>query len=54
MKRRQFVSATVALPAMAALSSVAWAYDGTDYSRELYESALASGEPFILDFSASW
>jgi hypothetical protein len=39
---------------MAALSSAAWAYDGTDYSRKLYEAALACGEPFILDFNASW
>ena len=54
MKRRQFVSAAVALPALAASSSSAWAYDGTEYSRELYESALASGESFILDFSARW
>ena len=25
-----------------------------DYSRELYEKLLASGEPFLLDFSANW
>ena len=25
-----------------------------EYSREIYEEALASGEPFMLDFYASW
>jgi thiol:disulfide interchange protein len=25
-----------------------------EYSRELYEQLLASGEPFMLDFYASW
>lgn len=55
MKRRHFMSAVVAVPALTALGvGVASAYDKTDYSRELYEAALASGEPFILDFYASW
>ena len=54
MKRRQFVSAAVMVPALAAFGSAVQAYNGVDYSREVYESALASGEPFILDFYASW
>ena len=28
--------------------------DWADYSRETYEAALASGEPFLLDFAATW
>ena len=54
MKRRQFVCASAAVPALLAVGGSALAYDGVAYTRERYEAALASGEPFILDFTASW
>ena len=52
MKRRQMLCASaLALIAPAALA----AGDGkVEYSREIYEQALASGEPFLLDFFAPW
>lgn len=53
MKRRQIL----ALPLLAAAAALrpASADDAfIEYSRELYEQALASGEPFMLDFYASW
>lgn len=52
MKRRQFL----AVPAIALLADVVSA-DGAgsvEYTREAYEQALASGEPFMLDFYAKW
>lgn len=52
MKRRQFL----ALSAVSLLASRANASDSqhVEYSSEVYEQALASGMPFILDFYASW
>ena len=52
MKRRQFLP----IPALASFAGIALADDAThvEYTREAYEQALASGEPFMLDFYASW
>lgn len=53
MKRRQFL----AIPALALLTDAVSAADGAssvEFTREAYEQALASGEPFMLDFYASW
>lgn len=53
MQRRQFL----AIPALALLTDLAIADGETghvEYTREAYEQALASGEPFMLDFYASW
>jgi len=52
MKRRQFL----AIPALAILADIASAEsDGhVEYTREAYEQALTSGEPFMLDFYAAW
>ncbi len=52
MRRRQFL----ALSALAFASSATRAEGGkfVDYSPEAYEKALASGEPFLLDFWAKW
>ncbi len=52
MKRRQFL----AMSAIAPFAGVALAEDAKheDYTREAYEQALATGEPFLLDFSAPW
>lgn len=53
MKRRQFLSLSAIAIAAPASS---WAEKGkfVDYTRETYDEALASGEPFMLDFFASW
>lgn len=52
MKRRQFL----ALSALALATSPAWAEGSykVEYSPEAYQKALESGEPFMLDFTASW
>lgn len=52
MKRRQFL----AIPALAIFAEAVSAEGAghVEYSREAYEQALASGEPFMLDFYASW
>jgi thiol:disulfide interchange protein len=52
MQRRHFL----ALSAAALLARHAHASDElhVEFSEEIYEQALASGEPFILDFYASW
>lgn len=59
MKRRQFlaistgsliITATSATIGTAAADNL----DHVDYTRDAYEQALASGEPFLLDFYASW
>ncbi len=52
MKRRQFL----VIPFMIGISSAFSAEDTlmVDYSRDAYESALSSGQPFLLDFSATW
>lgn len=39
---------TAAVPALAAIEGA------EDFSEELFEEALASGEPFLLDFTATW
>ena len=53
MNRRSFISLATALAA--AFISVTNAHAGrADYSETAYEEALASGEAFILDFSATW
>ena len=52
MKRRQFL----AIPALAIAAKLAMA-DGAnqvEYSREAYEQALTSGEPFMLSFTSTW
>ena len=51
MKRRQFL----AIPALAMTTGLVLA-DGAkkvEYSREAYEQALASGEPFMLSFKST-
>ena len=52
MKRRQFL----AIPALAMTAKYALA-DGAnqvEYTREAYEQALESGEPFMLSFTSTW
>ncbi len=52
MKRRQFL----ALSTLALATSPAWAENSNkvDFTPEAYAKALESGEPFMLDFTASW
>lgn len=53
MNRRTLLKCCAGL-AVAACSGAAPAAESVKYSRELYEELLASGEPFLLDFSATW
>ncbi len=54
MNRRQMLS-TLSL-ALAAACPKVFADGGNlvDYNRAAYDQALASGEPFVLDFFAPW
>ena len=54
MKRREMLS--ISALALLAPGSVALAAGpGTvEYSREIYDQALANGETFMLDFFAPW
>lgn len=55
MKRRQVLRTPVLALAVAAAPSVlAGGGDKVDFSRAVYDEAIASGEPFMLDFYASW
>ena len=52
MKRRQFL----ALSTLALATSPVWAGGSSqvEFTKEAYQAALDSGEPFMLDFAASW
>jgi hypothetical protein len=52
MKRRQFL----AIPALAMTAKFALAEGANqvEYTREAYEQALTSGEPFMLSFTSTW
>ncbi len=54
MNRRGFIS--ISALALSSTAGLAHAADVAreEYSRELYEKLLASGEPFMLDFFANW
>lgn len=56
MNRRLFLALTTGSILSTAISTAATAEDQAhvQYSRDVYEQALASGEPFMLDFYASW
>ena len=56
MNRRQFLAISTTSMLATAISTNAAADEQThvEYSRDAYEQALASGEPFMLDFYASW
>ena len=53
MKRRQFLTLS-AIAIAAPATGLAQEGNVVDYTRESYEKALASGEPFMLDFYATW
>lgn len=55
MNRRQLLRNGLGLLAFASVVPASANIKGAEtYSRELYEEALASGETFLLDFSATW
>jgi hypothetical protein len=54
MQRRQLLKAAALAPLMTTLPVFAAGKNKVAYSRAAYEQALGSGEPFILDFYASW
>ena len=53
MNRRQVLSAAMTLLVAPALRA-ADEPSHVPFSQDAYEQALASGEPFVLDFYASW
>lgn len=55
MNRRQLLRNSLGLLAIAGSAPALAAAEGAEtYSRELYTEALASGDAFLLDFSATW
>lgn len=59
MNRRQILKGGLALTctglaALTVLQPVHAADDPVPYTPEIYKAALESGEPFMLDFYASW
>jgi len=52
MKRRQFLALSALTLAAPAIRADGHGHE--DYTREAYQAALASGEPFMLDFYAPW
>ena len=54
MNRRRFIKSGTAL-ALASVAMPARSMDGAEpFSDEIYAEAIASGEPFLLDFTATW
>ena len=53
MNRRQALSAAVTLLVVPAVRAADEPYH-VPYNQTAYEQALASGEPLLLDFYASW
>ncbi len=54
MKRRDLLSASALLLLAPGTAALAAGVDAVEYSEEVYDQALASGEPFLLDFFAPW
>ena len=54
MNRRQLLSAAALVLTLVAPKVFAGDAQTVEYTREAYDKALASGEPFMLDFFASW
>ncbi len=54
MNRRQALR-LAALPLLLAAPALrAASHETHEYSRDLYDKMIANGEPFLLDFYASW
>ena len=55
MNRRQLLKSSLVMSLGAATMPAIAAIEGAEnFSQELYKEALASGEPFLLDFTATW
>jgi len=54
MNRRSAIKAGLGLAALASSASVLAKYEPVDYTPELLQAALDSGEPVLLGFHASW
>ena len=54
MNRRQLLAAAAIAPLVTTLNVQAGGGNTVNFTREKYEAALASGQPFILDFFAPW
>ena len=55
MNRRIFLAVSAFTAAAAVVPPAGAASErGIPYSREAYEQALASGEPFLMDFYTEW
>ena len=54
MNRRQLLTATVGLLALSKLPPAIAADEAVPFTPEVYQEALDSGEPFMLDFYAAW
>jgi hypothetical protein len=54
MNRRQLLSISALALALVAPRILAADAYAVDYARQVYEQALASGKPFMLEFFATW
>lgn len=54
INRRRFMTASAAALAATVFPARAAPQGTVAYSRKVYAKALASGEPFMLDFYADW
>lgn len=54
MRRRQFLTMTGALSVAGYVGAAGADIPHVEYSKAAYETALASGNPLMLDFYAEW
>lgn len=54
MNRRRLLKGFTGLAGLAYLQPAMSADGLIDYTPEIFEQAIAAGEPFMLDFYASW
>ena len=54
MKRRELLAGSIGLLALTKLQPSLAADPMVEFTPELYEEALASGEPFMLGFLSTW
>ena len=53
-RRKLLKTGLVAMASLAAVKPVFSLQGAEDFSEELYAELLASGNPFLLDFTATW
>lgn len=54
MRRRSFMLTAAIASSLPVTLALAAGEHTVDYTRAAYDSALASGDPFLLDFFAPW